>query len=333
MSESWRRRLFMVGISLGLGLFFYQIWLAVQAWGTLSAGLAVQLPYLFYGMLCALAAYGLQIAVWTFIMRQLGVPLQIVDAVRGYTLSFLPRYIPGSVWGYWGRSHWLSQAYGTPYRVSLLGSVYEAGYLVVSAFMVGLGYLGTHLEVVDLRFGHPLLWIAGLFVALLVASILFWICSPAVFGNYFMRKQGRSAVSPASVFPGRLQDWIAVIVVLGLYLVMWVLHGWAIQFIGGIFVRSGLDGNAWGIIAATALAWAAGFLVLLVPSGLGVRELSLVVLLQRLGLVDTNLALLMATLSRVFLLASELIWVLLSFAFTFAHQFRVRRGSNLPGKT
>ena len=316
MEHGWRRYLFLGGVCLGLGLFFYQGWLTMQMWDRAGAALDIRGRYLVYAAACIVAAYALQMLTWMFIMRKLSVPLTILDVVRGYPLSFLPRYIPGSVWGYWGRSHWLARSYATPYRISFLGSIYEAGYLILAAMLIGLGYLGAHLELlVNLRFVPPPFWVVGASSVLLLGAALFWnygltLATEDTFaggaGAWFARARTKPLSQP--------RNWLTVIVILGLYMLMWALHGWATWFVGSSFKSTQLSGNVWGVVAATAVAWAIGFLVLLVPSGLGVREWSLAFLLRQLGLIPTELALLMATFSRGFLFAAELFWILFSLA-------------------
>ena len=51
----------------------------------------------------------IQIAAWQVIMAGMGIYVGRWHLAQGYMLPFLARYIPGSVWGYLGRSQWMNQ--------------------------------------------------------------------------------------------------------------------------------------------------------------------------------------------------------------------------------
>ena len=275
----WRRWLYRFGISLGLALFLYQ---AVQGWTAFHGADAclVRPGYLGLGIGLYLVGYGVLMAAWGVIMRGQGVHLRPRAILEGYMLAALPRYIPGSVWGYLSRGEWLARYHGVSYEVSTLTSIMEAGVQVVTA--IGLGAVLI----------APAPWnllVAGLSLA---AVWLIWVVTPAV----WQRVRGH-AVAPAT----NGWWWVAA-----LYAVFWSFQGGALlathhALCAAVPLR--LDHS----IAAASLAWAAGFLVLFVPAGLGVREWALSALLALLAGVAAGQSHLVAAGCRLLQIVAELI--------------------------
>ena len=149
MIGRWRRVLFALGLALGLALLLWQVWrgyVAIQHYGFRVLCPACLVASLALSLLLQLV----QMLAWIQVMRYLGYPLPFGRALAGYMLSFLPRYIPGSVWGYLGRSEWLARSYGISYAGSMTGSLLEALALVVT----GLCYVGFYYSTrLDRRLG------------------------------------------------------------------------------------------------------------------------------------------------------------------------------------
>src|SRR5690349_17968445 len=96
---SVRRRWYPVGLVAGGLLLVYQVVLAARALG--PGGIRAEHPALLAAaFLVAVTTNGLLVGGWLLIMRQLGAALTWQQALAGYSLAFLPRYIPGSIWGY-----------------------------------------------------------------------------------------------------------------------------------------------------------------------------------------------------------------------------------------
>ena len=108
---------------------------SAQGWTAFrAAGACLVRPgYLFVGVGIYTGGYGILMAAWGAIMASQGVVLRPAAIVQGYLLSFLPRYIPGSVWGYLSRNEWLARYHGVGYGVATLTSFMEAGLLLLTA--------------------------------------------------------------------------------------------------------------------------------------------------------------------------------------------------------
>jgi uncharacterized membrane protein YbhN (UPF0104 family) len=270
--------------------------LAQQAWQGYNAIRLAQAcvvrPTVLLGALgLYILAYFVQMGAWALIMRYLQAPLAPQAVVQGYALSFLPRYIPGSVWGYLSRNEWLSQTHNVGYGVSTTASLVEAALLLVTAGAAGaLYWLPAQWQV-------PFVQIAIAVVGL-AATWATWRLLPWLVG----RVSGRS-IQAGSVFSQSLGLWAATCV---LYAGFWLLQGGALVVIAqALCARFAL-----GLPAATAAfawAWAIGFLIVFVPAGLGVREWTLGALLVDFAMLPPGQASLIALVSRLGLIVAELV--------------------------
>jgi hypothetical protein len=286
---AWARAAFAVGLAAGAALFGYQVLLT---WRIMDQrDLRIVWPgaaALALGSM--LAMYALLMLAWRQVMSNLGYSLGLRHTLQGYVLSFLPRYIPGSIWGYVSRSEWLIRTHNIGYGFSSLGSILEAGLLVLTAFIVG----GTYL------IGSTLGWIPALLLGSL-AALLAALLVTALVG--LMRARVSSTTA----------DWgyAAVLVwtkAVAIYLVMWMFFGLSTWFIpAALSAHSQFAPGSF--IAATALAWAAGFLVVFVPAGLGIREATMAYLLAYLAGVPPWQGNVIAVVSRFVLILAELAWL------------------------
>jgi glycosyltransferase 2 family protein len=272
----------------GLGLLAQQTW---QGFITLQQYqmCAVRPDYLTGVIGLFVAAYFVQMWAWALIMRSLHAPLSAHAVLKGYVISFLPRYIPGTVWGYLSRNEWLAQTHNVPYGVSTVASLVEAAMLLVVALTLGAFY-----------------WVDGLWkLAVAVLGIVgvgvTWLAVPWLAGRFGGRWLQVSQVRSQSRELGGLAG--------AAYVLLWSLQGAAIVYIGATLC---LDSHiAWlEGIASIGLAWTIGFIIPFVPAGLGVREWSMSALLVIFSGLEPGQAALLAVLSRVVMICAELIVLL-----------------------
>jgi uncharacterized membrane protein YbhN (UPF0104 family) len=293
---SWRRRLFVLGLGIGLLLFLRQVWIgyrAIQEHGLSS----FQPAFLVAALAATLLMYFLQMLAWFTIMRYLGIPLRLGDTLQGFYLSFLPRYIPGTVWGYLSRSQWLEQSYAVDYAVSVMGSVLEALALVLTGLFVAGAYICANVS------GSTQLILA------LACASLFGL---ALLVPRFALQIGRRVYSERLPLPGGAQGarsrlWIAAIL---LYFALWTVFGSALLLtINALLAVSSTD--LFVSVFSASLSWVVGFLAVFVPTGIGVRELALSTLLTSHADLAPWQADLVAVVSRFEIILAELIWLLL----------------------
>jgi uncharacterized membrane protein YbhN (UPF0104 family) len=235
------------------------------------------------------AGVGASMLSWRALLADLGSALPLKAAVRVYSFSQLGKYVPGSVWPVLAQME-LGRAYGVPrvraatafllgVLVSVVTAVAAGGLLALST--AGWGRLFALLPLV-LVFLHPTLLrpLIGLAARLL-------------------RRAG-AAEPPTLSGVTRGAGWSVG---------LWLLLGAASTVLAhGL----GADVSYLRVVAAVALAWAAGLVIVFAPAGAGVRESVLVLLLA--GQIGTGRAVALALLSRLAMSAADGIWALVAVA-------------------
>lgn len=294
MISKWARRL---GLAIGFALFLFQI---VQTILSLSSSpLRMVWGWILLALLAMSLLIALQIFIWKKILNAMGIPLRYLQIAWGYSLSLIPRYIPGGVWGYLNRSEWLKEDYRIPASQGNLSSVLEVLQIVLTAFMALLLFTG-------LFSGIPLGgFLIVLFLTLLLPFLIWKILSLPVIQQ--------NQCTPIKI---HLPDWL-----LAGYsgVLQWVLLG-----ISTIFLMFGVQGNSLfkaltlksGALIAFCytFAWLVGFLVLFIPGGMGIREVSLSFLLTQLVHVPAGQSAWIAVLSRLLYSLAEMLWILTALA-------------------
>ncbi|MFC2023751.1 lysylphosphatidylglycerol synthase domain-containing protein [Chloroflexota bacterium] len=292
---AWRRRLLAFGLCIGLLLFSRQVWVSLKAIQQGEVAL-VRPQWLLASLACGVLVFALQLLAWVLIMRFLQVSLPPRQVLRGFYLSFLPRYIPGSVWGYWSRSEWLEQEFGVTYGVSVMGSVLEALAAVLTGISLvcldmsrhaaGLGRVGTLLGFAGIL-GFTLIAVPRLATSL---------------GQRVLREKFHYSVAGAHAW----HRWLAGVLS---YLALWVAFGASLHF--ALWAVSGEPPtDILTSISAASQSWILGFIVVFVPTGLGIRELALSALLVSQSGLSARQADMVAVVSRFVLTLAELGWLL-----------------------
>lgn len=281
MNPRLKAILYRIGLGLGLALFVYQLWLAVAALRSNPAPLH-------YGYLAALlcldlAAYVLLIAGWGIITRALRLNLTARHMFDGYVLAFLPRYIPGSVWGYVSRGEWMQRTCGASYSQSTAASLMEISVQFGTAGLVVLVGLA------------PVHWrLAAIALGICVLAVPWWLLH-------------RLHLHRQQIAPARLA--VAWLLLFLLYAVFWTVHGMTILMaLQAVGTAATLPLPS--AVFAFCASWLVGFAAILVPAGLGVRELTLSALLQRMTAIPGGEASLVAVITRLGIVAAELIFLL-----------------------
>jgi hypothetical protein len=182
---------------------------------------------------------------------------------RAWAISLIGRYVPGNVLMVAGRME-MGHAVGVPRRVSVATSVYEQVLMIVTSATGGLLYLALYGEVGNSR----LVWL------LLLVPLMLVVVHPRVLGpvsSAGLKKIGREPLS-ILLSPGQTA------VALGSYACVQGLVG-----VGAwMFVRAATGPEAQpGFVAlGFLLAFTVSMLAFVLPSGLGVREGALALVLS-----------------------------------------------------
>lgn len=236
--------------------------------------------------------------------------LGYTESTAVYSASQLGKYVPGSVWPVVAQMS-LARRHGIA-RLSIVAAfVTQMLLLVVTAVVIAAVTL-PWVDAEELRTRWWLLVVAPAVCLVLVPRVQRWLVALA--GRVLRRQL-------VVGFPGLRAMAGAVAASAATY----VLFGVHVAVLAGPISPDGSVRVLVQSIGAFALAWAAGFVVIIAPAGLGVRE---VVLKLTMGSVLTSAnATALAVLSRTSLVLADLVLGVAGIAFVAAGGARrVRRG-------
>ena len=283
----WRRLLALVwGGMIGLVLVF----MAFLVWHSrdiLFRTLQAANYWYFLGTFVAYAfAIGAVALGWHLVMHHLEGQSNLVLNVKIYVYTLVTRRLPGPLLHIAGRLV-LYQRLGVSKRVTSLASVIEMILSIVSGLIVGAPALFLQMEItLSSIVIFSFVEVVGL--CLLYPKILHWLLT--YFGH---RIELRCLTIP------RVISW------LGTYMLMWISGG--LMIVTVVFALYPLSlSQIPSIISLWALSGALSFVVVLVPSGLGVSEITLSFLLSRI--VPLPIAITTALLVRVLTTIFDIMW-------------------------
>lgn len=215
--------------------------------------------------LLLLAGYLVSAAFWGWMVADLGGPrLSFTVSCRVYFISNLARYVPGKIWQLAGLT-WLAKREGIPVAVATGSAILGHGMALGGAAIIGAGALFGAGE--RLRIPGALI-LLGILIPLLLITIPPLFRRLVRLGFRLLRQEVPENLRVDAWFGIR---WLA------LYVVNWAMYSIAFW----ILVRSfHLGGNVFDVASAFSAAYLLGYVAIFAPAGLGIREASLIALLQ-----------------------------------------------------
>jgi len=287
-SKLWR----VLQWALGLLVAAFALRAVVRNWDELRSqplGLELRPGYLAASVLLVWAMYALLIWAWRFMLASWGQELSGWTAARIWTVSSLGKYVPGKVWAIAGMALMAQQA-----GVAAWAATGSAVVLQVLAIGTGAAIVGLT-GAVALEAAHP-----GARLALGVLVLASAVGVGLVLWPPVVRRLLRAARVPAeAVMAPKPEGVIAGIV---LNAIAWVGYGTSLWLLArGILPATRLELPR--AVAVFTASYLAGFLALLAPGGLGVREgLFILTLQQPLGIAAATA---LALASRLLLTITE----------------------------
>ncbi len=255
---------------------------------------------LLLGIFCFVGFYVTRGFIWFQILRYYSYEIPFRESLFLWAFSELKRYIPGNIWSFLGRSV-LFHERGVAKNHLATSFVVEAQVFVLSGLLISLLTLSFVFKQYHIY--------GGSLISLLVVGVVVSVCLFFA-GNKFVlpRLPGRMSRVLSHVLPPfsfRQNSSLLLISVLAL-----LFFG-----IGNFFVASSLFllpvNLVWMISGFFVLAFIAGYLSIIAPTGLGVREGLIIILLK--NFVNTGLAGFLSLFTRVILMGSEAIFLLSSY--------------------
>ncbi len=268
-----------------------------EKWATASAqpiNWRLRWEFIVASMLVTWMMYALLIWGWRAVLHGWRQWLRAVDAARIWTVSSLGKYIPGKVWSIAGMAVMAEQSGVSGVAATSSAVVMQLVALATGA-MVALVFTGT--EVLD-RLLMPyvgqwgsVLAFAGAAVAILASLALTLPSLTRRIGHLIGRPDFVQPVDPGALAASLLVNFLA-----------WGGYGLALQLLllGTI---PDLELTWTAATGAFAASYLLGYLALVVPGGIGVREGILVLLLK--GSLGLGPAIALAAASRITLTINE----------------------------
>ena len=288
-----------LGLMAGLLIIIALAYTVFSAWDVITSfDWQPSLGWLALGVLLVLVSLFLSALAYEGILGGLHHPAPPVRAtVAAWAKSLLGRYVPGNVLMVVGRAV-MAQAHGVPRMVTLAATTYEQIIALAAAAMLAVVSL---LDIGSSSAVGPAAWLV------LGVPLVTLLMHPRVFGpasTWLLAKARRPPL-------GALLPFGRVVMMMGWYLVtsaLLALGVWAMmRGIGGPAI-----GDPIGVASGFLLSFVISMLVFVVPSGLGVRDAIFALVLSRQ--VPGEVAIALSVISRLLLIAVELVFVSLAAA-------------------
>jgi uncharacterized membrane protein YbhN (UPF0104 family) len=290
----WRRALRLARPLIAVLVVAALVWTIVDQWRPLSEEFTrLSVPSLVLAGSGALLSVAGQMLCWRELLADLGSPLPLRPAGRVFFLGQLGKYLPGSVWPVVAQMELARDLRVPRTRTATTVLLFMLMNVVSAAAVAGVTLpltLDPGTAVGRWRWAFLLL---VLLLAVLHPAVLNRLTS---FGLRLLRRpvpdERLSLSGVARAVGWTVFEWVAAGVMLA-------------ALLRGFDASVGLP----LAVGAFALAWATGFVVVVVPAGAGVREAVLVVLIS--GQVGHATALAAALATRLLMTVADALWALL----------------------
>lgn len=223
-----------------------------------------------------------------YFFRHTGFRLPFSDMLRVYSLSQLAKYIPGGVWLYLLRFRFLNRQVSKESFVAV--SALENAVYVLSGFILTF-FVSAQI------FTTTLQRTAAIIFGLVILSILLntkWF-------YFFVDKAIKIFKKSEALNYQRISRGPLFVTLLGSAL-NWILIGIGFFFFVSSFLQVDIEMLPW-FVAVFAASVTAGYVFVIAPGGLGVREGIMVLLLQ--SVFGLELAIVIAVATRIWAIVSE----------------------------
>lgn len=288
---------FLIGWPISLiALFFIYQRIAPQAPKLLEQAATANPWLLFYGLTGFVLFYFLRGYIWYRFLRELGHAISFKEATYLWAISEVKRYIPGNVWSFLGRTV-LFQEKGVTKKDIARGFLIEAELFILGSMIISL--LG--LPFVQAHFGLSTLWSQIIILCVTLITIIY-ACS-----DHLLRFIPDKLHKVATFFLPHFSVGTNMILI-GVSTVALFFFGLATYLLTAAYTP--IDPNlAIPLSGFSVLAFLLGYLSILTPAGLGVREGVMIAGLSKLAGITTSIAAFAAIFTRIILILAELIFI------------------------
>ena len=274
-----------------LAICFYFIGKSLlQNWHTVStAKLKFNIGYLVLSCIFMVSTYLLVAYTWKRNVSILKEKINFLAALRVNALSTLPKYAPGKVWGILGKVY-LAKKEGISEHTCVITISLETILYILGGIIL---FLFTGASVLKGRIPYTYCLILILiFLIIIYPRIL--IGTTNVFLKLFKR--------PLIDF---MPSYFQILTLLCLYTLSWIFQGIGVYFLINSFYPIALN-KIMLISGIHAFSWVVGFLTIITPAGLGIKEGVLSYFLT--FIMPSGIAILVALVIRLWGTISEVIF-------------------------
>ncbi len=278
-----------IGLFLGLGLFGWVVWDAVEKTQSVEWP-ALPIQHILLATVLVLVAHGLHGLAWAMGARKVAESIRVWDGIGIYSLSFIGRYLPGKVWQIGGLSYLAKGRGADPYQIAGYSLVFLIAYQVIGALIMLTAYV-----VSEAAFGWAIC-VASAPVIALALALIYTAASQQILKRLPAKWQVR-------VRGGMYQPFGALAINFILLALVWLMFGTT----GYVLVQGFAPEwtGTWAQVAAATIGGLiAGFLVLIAPSGAGVRESTISIWLTFIG-ISPVASIALAVALRIIMTAGE----------------------------
>ncbi|MEO0075546.1 MAG: lysylphosphatidylglycerol synthase domain-containing protein [candidate division WOR-3 bacterium] len=245
-----------LGVFIIIIFFYFIIKSLYENWYNLKeAKLRFEIYYLLLSYIMMFITFILVAFTWKKNLQMLNENISLITAIKINAISVLPKYAPGKVWGIIGKVY-LAKKEGISEHSSVITISLETILYLLSGIIL---FLVTSLSIIKSNFTY-------LYYLLIIPICLIAIYPPILIRitNFFLKLFKRPTID---IMPHYYQ----ILILLLLYMLSWILQGIGVFFLissfysipfKSILIISGLH----------AFSWVVGFLSIIAPAGLGVKE-------------------------------------------------------------
>lgn len=245
----------------------------------------INISLLLLSLILMAASFAWQTYLWSRIIVQYGATISFFRAWQMYMKAAIIRYIPGNIWGLAAKGYMITTL-GLKKSEAFFIMIFESAVLLFSALVVYLLTISSLADSLILNVG----------LVILAAMLLVFLIFPKLF-----LKVGRLFQKNISI---RTLPWHFLLKLFLAYVAYWIISGLSIYYL--LLAMAPVSAKEIStIIGIFAISWTLGFISIILPSGLGVREASLVFFLSKI--ISFPLAATASILSRIVYIIGEII--------------------------
>lgn len=231
---------------------------------------------------------------WNLLLNGLGEKLSPLRALAILTVTQLGKYAPGKVWFTIGRMSFAARD-RVPEAKTLISVVVETGFLLLAAvFLFAIAIIFLPRAVIP----------RGVYLSFLLAPLTLIVTYPPILNRLLKLLL---PIFKQPVFSLRL-SYVRLLAILAVYILDWFFQGLGCFVLINSFYPLGID-KLPILLGGYSISWILGFIILIAPAGLGVREGIYTFILKLV--MPQPVAIISALITRVWMSTSEVAMALI----------------------